>query len=87
MALIVLWAPFSQADASRIYRQIVKWFKDNPRRRVARTDRGKIRRGHIEEDILAWCEDSVKLPPPKKTNLKKAAKKVRTLAKKKAKKS
>lgn len=59
MASFVVYKKLDQKVAQETYDGIKKWFEDNPKRKVCRTDIFKVRRGHIAEDILKHSEDGV----------------------------
>ena len=59
--MIFVYKRFNQKDAQQNYDGIRKWFEQNPRRKVCRTDVGEIRRSRIKEDLLEHCCKNVKL--------------------------
>ena len=53
MAALIVSAKLTAEEAIGAMRSIVKWFADNPKRNVCRTDRGwAVHRGTIARDIL-----------------------------------
>jgi hypothetical protein len=49
--MIVIYKPLTQEEAETAIAVVEAWFKSNPRRRVCITERTKVRRGHVREDI------------------------------------
>ena len=52
MSMFVIYDRLSQLEANVSYQGITKWFKNNPRRKVCKTDYFNVRRGHVKEDLL-----------------------------------
>ena len=58
---MIIFQKLGQKQAQDVYNMAKRFFKENPRRRVAHTDLFKIRRAHIKEDILERSLDEVEL--------------------------
>ena len=52
MTTFIVMNKMNQKEAQDNYDGIKKWFENNPKRRVCRTDCFKVRRKYIKEDIL-----------------------------------
>ena len=49
--IIIIRQKLTREEAEKNIALIAQWFKDNPRRKVCRTDLWKVRRGFVREDI------------------------------------
>ncbi len=56
--MIMLYRKLTQEEAQVNISQIEAWFKLNPKRRVCRTELWKVRRGHVNEDIMKHADTS-----------------------------
>ena len=54
--MIVIVEKLTREEAEKNIALIEQWFKDNPRRKVCRTDLWKVRRGFVREDINKHAE-------------------------------
>jgi hypothetical protein len=59
--MIIVFKPLTQKLARENWESVQLWFKNNPKRRVAWTDLGKIRKKFMKEDFLKFCKKGVKL--------------------------
>lgn len=59
--MIIVYMLLTQKEAVESFKNLKKWFKNNSKRRVCNTDRGKVRRNHLKEDFLKYCKSGVKL--------------------------
>ena len=48
----VITQKLTPEEAELNIKGIEQWFKDNPNRRMCRTDLWKVRRGHVREDVM-----------------------------------
>ena len=54
---IIIFKKLSQKNAQKAIIGINKFFEDNPKRRICRTNLFfKVRRGHVAEDVLKHAE-------------------------------
>jgi len=65
---------FTREDAEDLIERATKWFKENPRRRVCRTELSSIRRNHIREDTEKLIYEAPEIDPRKIFGLKEVAK-------------
>ncbi len=54
--LFVIRRKLTPEEAEETVKLLEQWFKDNPSRRVCRTDWFRVRKGHINEDVEAHSE-------------------------------
>lgn len=59
--MFVFFKKLTQKNAQSTYNRAKKFFKNNPKRRVCRTDLFNIRRGHVKDDILKHAENEVEI--------------------------
>lgn len=52
MAKIIIHRKFTPKEAIEVMLQAEKWFADNPKRKVCRTDLFAIRRGYVVRDVF-----------------------------------
>ncbi len=52
MAGFIVYKKFTLKQAERCIAQLEKWFENNPKRKVCRTDLFEVRRDHVREEIL-----------------------------------
>ncbi len=50
--MIIVRRRLTQQDGEDLISRIEEWFKENPRRRVCRTEYFNVRRKHVIEDIM-----------------------------------
>ena len=56
MALII-FRKLDRTTANKLINMANKFFKENPKRKICRTDLFDIRRGHVTEDINRHSEE------------------------------
>ena len=49
---IIITRKLTIPEARKAILQLAEWFRQNPRRRICRTDDFKVRKGHIAQDVL-----------------------------------
>lgn len=57
--LFRIFKKLTKEEAEDNIKNLDIWFKNNPRRRVCRTDLFKVRKGHIREDVTKHMENVV----------------------------
>ncbi len=58
--MIIVRRRLTQQDGEDLISRIEEWFKENPRRRVCRTEYFNVRRKHVIEDIMEHTQKEVK---------------------------
>ena len=60
MALFVIQRKLTKDEAEENIKCIEDWFKANPKRKVCKTELGKIRKSHVREEIMEHTEKEIK---------------------------
>lgn len=50
--MLVVFEKLPYRDAKEFCVQVEEWFVGNPKRKVCRTDLFKVRKGHVQEDVM-----------------------------------
>lgn len=61
MGTFVLYSPIDQKTATKSWKGLKEWFRNNPDRTDCVTERGTIQRKTLKKDFLRQCEKGVKL--------------------------
>ena len=54
---IIVWKKMKFSEALKNARDIEKWFRDNPKKKICKTDLFEIRKGYLIEDILEHTKE------------------------------
>ena len=52
MSSFLIFKKLTQQEAEETISQLEKWFKENPKRKICRTDLFKVRKNHVREDVM-----------------------------------